>query len=105
MSFLILELSDADEWPSPAWAPGQLIPDRRRPSMLQPDRETAEREALRLADRYPGGRFVVFAPVTQGVTVKVPTHVTMAGKAVVERNQAVLVAIKEAGEVDDDLPF
>lgn len=103
MSFLILELSESGDWPPRLGA--RHIPERRRPTMLQPSREVAEQEALRLARMHPGSRFVVFAPVMQGVTVKVPTHVTLAGKTMVERDQALLVAIKEPEEVDDDLPF
>lgn len=36
------------------------IPDSKRPTVLQPDRETAEKEAARLVAANPGSRFAVF---------------------------------------------
>jgi len=101
LTYVVIELGDAETWVQPAWAPGRIIPDRRRPSMLQPDRETAEKEALRLAGLHPDRRFVVFAPIAAGVTVKVPTHVTMSGKVVCERAQAALASIDDP----DEIPF
>jgi hypothetical protein len=103
MSFLILEMGDSGDWAPRLGA--RQIPERRRPTMLQPSREVADQEAVRLAREHPGRRFVVFAPVVQGVTVKVPTHVTLAGRVVAERDQALLVAINDPDEFDDELPF
>jgi hypothetical protein len=107
MTCLILELTDHDSWPQiHAIGDGpRRIPEFRRPTVLQPDRETAEKEALRLAAAHPGRRFVIFEPVSQGITVKVPTHVTLGGKTIVERDKAMLVVITDATEADDDLPF
>jgi len=101
MTYVVIELGDAETWPQRTWAPGRVIPERRRPTMLQPDRETAEKEALRLAGRHPDRRFVVFAPIAAGVTVKVPTHVTITGKVVCERAEAALAPIDDP----DEIPF
>lgn len=104
MSFLIVELGDAHNWQTASWCAAQVIPSNRRPTMLQADRESAEREALRLAGLHPGSRFVVFAPVSAGVTVKVPTHITLGGKVF---NEVAQVALVEIGEEPDDegIPF
>lgn len=104
MSHIIIEMSEAEQWPSAEWAPSKVIPAVRRPTMLQPDRETAEREALRLTEMHPGRRFVVFAPVSAGVTAKIPTHVTLGGKVFAERHQATLVEFGEEPD-DDGIPF
>lgn len=98
---VIIETSESDDW-TPAWnAPSKIIPQPRRPTMLQPDRETAEREAVRLAAAHPGKRFVVFSPVSVGLTIKVPSHVTMSGRTFMESERAVLAKL---GDVDGECP-
>lgn len=105
MTHLIVELSDHQSWGQPAHMIGPnapyIIPEARRPTMLQVDRKTAEREALRLATMHPGKVFVVFAPVCAGITAKVPTHVNINGDVVATRQ---VPAISEIGE-PDDIPF
>ncbi len=107
MSFVIIELDDAHNW-SPAPGHGvlgpQVIPLNRRPTVLQPSREVAEAECKRLIEQHPGRRFVVFAPVCAGITVKVPTHTTLSGKVVAERGVPTVVQYREE-EVDDGIPF
>ena len=106
---MILEVSDEPHWPvhPPALCPAgrpRLIPVNRRPTVLQPDRVTAERECLRLAREHPGARFVVFEAVAAGVTVKVPTHTTLGGKVVAERGMPTLVQFKSDDD-PDEIPF
>jgi hypothetical protein len=105
VTFLVVELSDAQNWSTLPWAPGaHVIPLGRRPTMLQPDQDTAMREARRLAGEHPGSRFVVFAPVLAAVTVQVPTHITLGGKVF---NEAAVVRVLEVGPEPDDegIPF
>ena len=98
---LIVEMSEAQEWPAAPmagrWA--KVVPHDRRPTILQQDRETAEREALRLAREHPGKRFVIFAPVAAGVTAKVPTHVSISGQVIVERSVPALTTIEDPNEI------
>jgi hypothetical protein len=107
MACLILDITEAPLWQL-VHAIGDTgprrIPQRNCPTVLQPDRATADKEALRLASCHPGRQFVVFEPVAQAMTVKVPTHVTLAGKVVSERHQVCLAAVKPDAE-DDDWPF
>lgn len=98
---LIVEMSEAHQWDGAPqagrWA--KVVPADRRPTILQQDRETAEKEALRLAGEHPGKRFVVFAPIAAGVTAKVPTHVSISGKVIVERSVPALGSIDDLNEV------
>lgn len=102
---VIIEMEDAHNWPP---MPGeglsgpQVIPERQRPTIPQPNAEVAERECRRLAEANPGRRFVVFAPVFAGITVQVPSHTTLSGKVVGERALATVVHFREE---DHDLPF
>lgn len=98
---LIVEVSDATAWEdAPRAGPwAKVIPTDRRPTILQQDRETAEREALRLAGEHPGRRFVVFAPIAVGVTAKVPTHVSVSGKVILERSVPALATIDNPNEI------
>lgn len=108
---VIIEMSDAHNWetfpggqlPAPPLAPTK-IPERRRPTVLQASREIAEQECLRLANEHPGSKFVVFAPICAGITAKVATHTTLAGKVIAERAIATVVQFQEE-EVEDGLPF
>lgn len=108
MSCLILDVTDRDTWPQiHATGEGpQRIPEVRRPTVLQLDRETAEKEALRLAQEHPGRRFVVFQAMAAGTTVEVPTHMTLGVKVVACRHQPTIVQLgPEARDEEDDLPF
>lgn len=100
MGWLILELSDASQWERRHG--GCVVPAQRRPSMLQPSRETAEQEALRLARSHPGHRFVVFQACSAAITVKVPSHITVAGQVFAERAVPTLV---DVGEPAEEVPF
>ena len=78
---LILELSDAGDWPSLYSHLGQRlgldplrIPEGRKPAMLQPNRAIAEAEAKRLAAIHPGKRFAVFEAHVVATTVEVPSR-------------------------------
>jgi len=106
MSFLILDITEAHNWADlqvPLSAP-KRIPADCRPTVLQTDREAAERELMRLAKSYPRRTFILFEPAAKGVTIKVPTHATIAGRVVAERVETLLVKIQEQ-DLDDDLPF
>lgn len=100
---LILEISEAEQWPSLfPYVRAKRIPDVRRPVALQPSRAVAEQEAKRLAERHPGKRFAVFAPVLVGMTVEVPTHVNFRGEIKLSRRQAAVVGVDD-GEAE--IPF
>ncbi|MBK1614985.1 hypothetical protein CKO44_16065 [Rubrivivax gelatinosus] len=108
MAFLIVDITEADLWPEhqvPGAKP-RRIPADCRPTVLQVEREAAEAELLRLAKRYPRREFVLFEPRLKGLTVKVPTHVTLAGKVAAERSETLLVKVATGdAAVDDELPF
>lgn len=98
---LILDVTDAMDQ-----APGrptgcELIPSEKRPTVLQPDRETADREVVRLARMNPGRRFAVFEACAMGITIDVPTHISITGEVILTGKQAVLVRVDE----DDGVPF
>ena len=103
---LILEWSDAwSEWPG--LFSGQVqkaeplrIPVERRPAILQPDRETAEAEAKRLAAQHPGKHFAVFGAQVVGITVDVPSHITVSGKVWQTHRVPAVLAID-----DSEIPF
>jgi len=108
---LIVECSEADTWPNlytgepprSSTNPGPLrIPENRKPTMLQPDRETAEEEARRLAAAKGGDRvFVVFEAAAAVRMVTIPTHTTLGGKTTGERRVAQVLDLGE----DDGIPF
>lgn len=106
---LILEWSEADQWPGLFGAVSSVlaakplrVPDARRPAVLQPNREIAEREAKRLAERHPGRHFAVFEAQMVATTVEIPTHTTVGGKVWASRKVPALLTVE-----DDDvaLPF
>lgn len=100
---LILEVSSAEEWPQLfPYMRAKRIPEVRRPVALQPSRAVAEQEAKRLAERHPGKRFAVFAPVVVGMTITVPTHVNLRGEVKLSRTQAAIVGVDD-GEAE--IPF
>lgn len=105
---MILEVSETHDWeahPRNAieGARSLVIPPNRRPTVLQANREVAERECVRLAGLHPGSRFMVFEAVAVGITTKVPTHTTLGGKVVAERSFPTLVHIKD--DDTDEIPF
>lgn len=107
---LIVECSESHEWPG-MWSgvggsrplhPEPLrIPRERMPSVLQPDRKTAEAEAQRLAMAHRDRRFVIFEAAAAVTTMKVPTHTTVNGQSWGERTIPVMLEIGE----DDGIPF
>lgn len=105
---LILEVTELQDWPErfkpfgrPLDDAPRGIPAERRPAVLQPDRETAEREAQRLAAAHPGKRFAIFECNALATTVQIPTHTTVGGQVFQHRQAAVLLAVTE----NDAVPF
>lgn len=104
---LILEWSEASGWPSMFGEIGVLlaskplrIPQERRPAVVQPDRETAEREAKRLAQCHPGKRFAIFEAHVEGRTVEVASHINLKGEVWMTRKVPALLEID-----DSEIPF
>lgn len=79
--YVVIEISDAEA----LWAPhlrclqARVIPADRRPTVLHPTGEIAEREAMRLEGLHPHGRFLVFGCCSQAVRVEIRTHVNIHG--------------------------
>jgi hypothetical protein len=103
MTHLILEASELDQWRK-HHSGGLLVPEARRPVVLQPSREAAESEALRLAQRLPHGMFVLFAPVALAKRLPEVTHVNIRGEPLQQRNVVRLVKIGGTDQ-DWDIPF
>jgi|GEM_PF-1698860 len=108
---LIVECSDVEAWPSlftgepPRFGTtGPLrIPAGRQPAILQPDLETAEREAQRLASTKGAGKvFVIFQAVAAARMVTVHSHTTLGGKLTGEQ---LVPRVLDLGEFDDSIPF
>lgn len=109
---LIVECSEAETWPSlftseppRAGFTGPVrIPSGRQPAILQPDRETAEREAMRLAQCKGAGKvFVIFEAVAAARLVTVHSHTTLGGKLTGEQ---LLPRVLDLGEDDpNEIPF
>lgn len=74
---VVLDVTDSDQWSQPYG--GLLIPVHKRSTVVQPDRETAEREAVRLAQAHPGHHFAVFALLGIVESKEIPTHTTLGG--------------------------
>lgn len=112
MPCLIVECSEAEAWPSlytgepPRFGTtGPVrIPQARQPAILQPDRETAEREAMRLAQTKGAGKvFVIFEAVAAARMVTVHSHTTLGGKLTGEQ---LLPRVLDLGEDNlDEIPF
>lgn len=83
----------------PAPGGGKHIPANKVCTVLQPSREVAEQEALRLAREHPEASFVVLEAVTIARHQRVPTHISLAGKVMVDAPGSVLAA------VTDEVPF
>lgn len=103
MTHLILDGRDQSEWQR-HHSGGLLIPQSDRPTVLQADRVTAEKEALRLAQNFPSGVFVVFAPVAIAKRLPEVTHVNLKGQPVQYRNVARLIPVLRLDD-DMDIPF
>ena len=103
MTHLILDGGELDNWER-HHSGGVLIPVGKRPTVLQPDRARAEREALRLCSEHMGGLFVVFAPVALAKRVPEATHVNLKGEVLRTHNVARLLTIGEPDD-DRDIPF
>lgn len=95
---VIIAVDRPGQWRS-APGGGKHIPPNKVCTVLQPSREVAEREALRLAKEYPGAAFVVLEAVTIARHQRVPTHVSLSGKVVADAPGSVLAA------VSDEVPF
>lgn len=104
MTHLILDGSDMDNWQR-HHSGGLLIPANKRPTVMQADRERAEREALRLCREHMGGLFVIFAPVALAKRVPEATHVNLRGEVLHTSNVARLLTIGAPAHDDSDIPF
>lgn len=105
MTHLILDGADLDLWPR-HHSGGHQIPLHKRPTVLQADRDMAERECLRLARCHGGGLFVLFAPVAIARRVAQASHVNIRGEPV--RTSDVVRLLPIAGgslDLDHDVPF
>jgi len=106
---LILEWSAAGDWPR-LYANGDglerwplRIPADARPTVLQPDRASAEAEARRLAELHHGKCFAVFEAQAVATAVELPTHVTVSGCVWASRMVGTLIDIDDPDS--DDIPF
>jgi hypothetical protein len=105
MTHLILNGADMDDWVKHHTG-GLLIPAATRPTVLQADREAAERECLRLAREHSGGLFVLFAPVAIAKRLPEASHVNLRGEVLRTSNVARLLPIAGSpGHEDWDIPF
>lgn len=79
---VIIDLQDyyAGAWPASVYRPCEQIPAEDRPTILHADRESVEREALRLQAAHPNGRFAIFTATHCTAMLQVPTHVNLAGQ-------------------------
>lgn len=107
MTFLILDGGgDIEATWTKHHSGGLLIPANKRPTVLQRDRDAAERECLRLAREHMGGLFVLFAPVALAKRVPEASHVNLRGEVLRTSNVARLLPILGAPGIDDpDIPF
>ena len=104
MTHLILDGADMDTWQR-HHSGGLLVPERKRPTVLQADRQRAELEVLRLAREHMGGMFVLFAPVAIAKRVPEATHVNLRGEVLRTSSVARLLTIAGGPEDDDGIPF
>ncbi|QIL81750.1 hypothetical protein G7047_18880 [Diaphorobacter sp. HDW4A] len=95
---LILDIACAEYW-LPFKGCRRIEPSNQ-PTVLHPNREVAEAEALRLAAAHPGRRFAVFEIMTAATTIRVPTHVSISGKVICDRPMAQLMMVSEP-----EIPF
>lgn len=101
MPCLVVDMTGVEKWDT-HHSGGARVPARQQPTVLHSSREIAEREALRLAARFPGRGFVVLEATVLAATCKVPTHITLGGKVVAEQNRALLI---DLADDPDALPF
>lgn len=101
MPCLVVDMTGYEKFDS-HFSGGSRIPARQAPTVLHASREVAEKEALRLAARFPGRGFVVLEATVVAQTCKVPTHVTLGGKVVAEQDRAMLI---DLADDPDALPF
>lgn len=105
MTFLILDGANLYAW-ARHHGGGLLIPEKKRPSVLQPDRKAGELEALRLSRENAGGLFVLFGPVAIAKRMPETTHVNLRGEPVRHANVSRLVMIDGgAWDSGDEVPF
>lgn len=87
---VILDVTDFDNWPNHYFSAdevriptgGKLIPQIKRSTVVQVDKEAAEQEACRLAIASPGHRFAVFTFAGVVEAKHVATHITLGGKVI-----------------------
>ena len=103
---LIVDITEADQWPN-IWCPDRStlgtqpvrMPAKCQPTVLQPNEQTAIEEARRRANAHPGRRFAIFEAKLVGMTVEVPSHVTVGGE-VFQRTKVARIV-----ELGDGIPF
>ena len=106
---LILDVTEADQWPGRLGETALSVVDKPRripagksPAVLQPSREVAESEAKRLAREHLGRRFMVFEAVAIGTRIEIPTHVNLRGEVLARRLEPTVLLI---GDAPDEAPF
>lgn len=100
---VIVSIGGHSDWPE-NWHGGVSIPDATRPTVMHLDRAAAEKEAMRLATLFPAGRFLIFEAVSVGMSIRVPTHVNLAGTVLIENSHPAVLQIGDIG-ADDHIPF
>jgi hypothetical protein len=96
---VIIEISDIEQWAG-AFGGGKKLPMDGRPTILQPDRETAEAEAKRLAKLHFGKHFCVLEAQVVAKAIDLPSHITVSGNVWNTRREAVLLTVD-----DEEVPF
>lgn len=93
-AFLILNIADSHEWASRHSDCG-VIPPGKLSTLLHMSRESAEAEALRLAQAHPGGQFCIFEATQVSVRVPIPTHVNLRGEVLLTEPVVRLASVRE----------
>lgn len=97
---VVIAVDRPDQW-RPAMGGGKHIPSGKVCTVLQPSRQVAEKEALRLARENPGASFVVLEAVSIAKHQRIPTHISLGGRVLRDEPSSALAAIAD----DEQIPF